>query len=105
MLEDTGRIDMVAEDRDGKVMLVITDAGTVENPDQRFTLLAEKMKTYVGFVTSEAFARRFPGRTPGDVTIHVMCSEPPTDRMMKVDRVAPGGKHDQAINVTFQHLP
>ncbi len=101
-LEETDRIDISTTTEDGKVQLVITDAGITTDPVKRLNLLIEKLKTYVSYVISEEFKIDHPGRIVKDVTILVMCRIPPTEQMEKITQVQPSGKPENAIPIVFQ---
>lgn len=104
-LEDTEHIDIITRSEDGKVMLVITDAGITTNPDERFNMLIEKLKTYVAYVMSEDFKKEYSGLTLNDINILIMCKIPPTEQMRQITKVTPKGEPEKAISVIFQVFP
>lgn len=105
MLEESDKIDMAVATPDGKLMLVITDAGITADPDQRFALLLAKLGSYVGYVVSEDFSRSHPKHKPADVVIRIMCAQPPSTKMQGLTQVSPSGRKDLSIPVEFQVFP
>jgi len=73
MLEDAEQIDIITQANDGKLILVITDAGITTDPDDRFAKLIEKLKTYVGYLTGQSFKAECElwGRTLGTLVLTV----------------------------------
>jgi hypothetical protein len=105
MLEESDQIDIITTSSDGKLQLVIADAGLITDPQQRFETFIRKLKAYVGYAISPDFKKDHPQHDIKDVQILVMCKIPPTDEMMKIKQVTPHGQHDQAIDVLFQVFP
>lgn len=105
MLEESDSIDMMVTSQDGKLLLVITDAGLTTDEDQRLALLASKLRTYVSYVWGKQFAVDHPQKKPSEVVIQVMCAMPPTPRMQSLTAVTPSGDPSRAVAVRFQHFP
>lgn len=105
MLEESDRIDIVTKSPDGKLTLVITDAGLTPDPEQRLEKLLSKLRTYVGFVIGPDFKKEYPQDDIKDVQILVVCKIPPTDEMKKIKQVTPHGEHEKTIDVLFQLFP
>ena len=105
MLEESDRIDIVTEAKDGKLTLVIADAGLTPDPKERLEKLLSKLRTYVGFVIGPDFKKDYPEHNIKDVQILVMCKIPPSEEMKKIKQVTPHGEHEKAIDVLFQVFP
>lgn len=104
MLEETDQIDMAARTDEG-IQLIITDAGMVEDDQERMALLLAKLRTYAAYVTSSQFASDLPNVPPDRVTIKVMCRTEPSAEMRQVRAVrakAPDGAEALAIPVEFE---
>ena len=90
-IEDPTTIDMVMTPAPGRVELVITDAGLIDDPDDRFQALLAKLGAYGHYVQSGALAEDAPDAE--SVGVVVMCRVPPTDAMRGVEAVrTPGGE-------------
>ncbi len=100
-LEDTDSIDMGLEPTPGKIQLVITDAGITTDPEERMKLFMEKLKTYVGFIMSPRFKTDYPNIQPKDVSISVVCKNPPTEKMAAITQVTPRGDRENQIAIEF----
>jgi hypothetical protein len=104
-LEDRGQLDLVFEDDDYKVNLGITDSGITTEPGERFRLLIEKVKAYIGYILSEGFQEDHPKVTSKDVRIVVFYKDSPTTEMLRVTKVNPSGRPEISIPVVFRHFP
>lgn len=102
-LEHSDRIDIVAQPAPGRIDLIIVDAGTTEDPDQRFQLLVAKLQTYIAYVASDQFRQAYPGVGPQHVTIKVFHPPeyPPTERMSKIAKIRPHGDASAEVPVIF----
>ncbi len=76
-LEFQNEIDIVSELQDGRVCLVLTDAGITTDPSQRVAALSVKLKTYLNYATSQQFETTCPGKTWRDVFIQILSKNPP----------------------------
>lgn len=101
-LEESYRIDIVTKTDEGKISLVITDAGLTTDPQERFAKLIAKLKAYVGYVMGKSFQDDHPGMSTQDVMIVVMCKTPPTEQMQEITQVTPSGDPHNSIPVVFQ---
>lgn len=105
MLEEPDKIDMAVATPDGKLLLVITDAGITVDAEQRFALLLAKLRTYVGYILSDEFSRAHSKHKPSDVVIRIMCAQPPSPQMQGLTQISPSGRKDLAIPVEIQVFP
>jgi len=86
-LEFQDEIDIVSELQDGRVCLVLTDAGITTDPGQRIAALSEKLKTYLSYATSPEFAKTCPGKTWQDVFIQIVSNNPPPPELDGLSRI------------------
>lgn len=92
-------IDIISKpNAEGKVCLIITDAGLTTDPDARFALLARKLQGYVNAVVNGDLAMECPDQKPSDFFIRVVCAHPPTEAMLKITSV---GQSANQIPVFF----
>ena len=106
-LDKPDTLDMVVTALDGRengVDLLLFDHGTASDESLRYTLLTQKLGTYVGFVMSDAFRSENPQSKPTDVVIHVLCKTQPNSAMQTVQAVFPRGDRVNRIPVTFEDL-
>ncbi len=101
-LEEPNKLDIIGKTKDGKIFLVITDAGITTNPDERFQRLIMKIQSYVNYVMSDSFKKEYPKIKPKDVIIRVICKNEPTDQMKQVENVGPKGDKENRISVTYE---
>jgi hypothetical protein len=104
-LENTDTIDILTNLRSiggHGVELYIVDGGTVGEDERRYQLLTAKLATYVQYVMSYEFFQEYPGLTPGDVTIRVVCAIPPTEAMAEITAVCAQSDLAHPITVTFE---
>jgi hypothetical protein len=98
-LENVTTIDIISKpNAEGKVCLIITDAGLTTDPDARFELLAKKLQGYANAVVNGELAMECPDQQPGDFFIRVVCAHPPTEAMLKITSV---GQTANQIPVSF----
>jgi hypothetical protein len=105
MLEEPDKIDMAFALPDGKLMLVITDAGITSDAEQRLGYFVAKLRTYLGYILSDEFTAEHPKHKPTDVVIRVMCAQPPSAQMQGMTRITPAERKDLSIPIEFQHFP
>lgn len=105
MLEEHGKIDMIATAPDGMIELVICDMGQTKDHEERNTHFREKLKTYVAYICSDEFKTRFPGKMISDIRICLMCMDAPTQMMSDNMRVCPRGMPSASIEVVVRRLP
>ncbi|MEM9554759.1 MAG: DUF6572 domain-containing protein [Acidobacteriota bacterium] len=104
-LADPTRIDLVARDSDGRLLLVITDAGLIDDPEERYAALTAKLRAYVTYAVAGQLAEEFPDVPLSDVVIRVVCAVPPTPEMEEITSVQPRDEPDKAIPVEFHVQP
>src|SRR6478672_6308531 len=105
-LEDLTCIDLVLKPgEDGKVGLVITDAGITTDPEQRYELFLKKVQGYVSCILSGQFDSTDPGRKPSDFYILLTSVNPATPQMQLIKAVTPRGRPQDAIEVRFEVWP
>ena len=105
MLEQPDVIDIVSTTPDGKVLLVITDAGLTADQGQRAAMYAEKLRAYVAYACSEELGRANPRKTLADVRIRIMSPTPPPGGLSGLSSVSPAGDPTRAIPVEFVRFP
>jgi hypothetical protein len=105
MLEQPDVIDIVSTTPDGKVLLVITDAGLTADQGQRAAMYAEKLRAYVAYACGEELGRAHPGKTLADVRIRIMSPTPPPGGLNGLSSVSPAGDPTRAIPVDFVLFP
>jgi hypothetical protein len=105
-LENEQTIDLeIGATPHAKVTLLIVDGGTHADEVERLQKFVAKLKNYVGFILSPAFADGHPGVAPRDVLIGVVCHQKPNAQMLQVTEVAPRGRPDATIRVAVAHCP
>lgn len=105
MLEEPNRIDMIGVTPDGRIMLVITDAGITTDPDRRFALFLANIETCLAYATSDRLAKDHPGKSLADVRIRLMCTNPPTEQMQQLTSVSPANQKDHQIPISIEVVP
>jgi len=105
MLEECDKIDATAITKDGKLELVVMDAGLTEDPEERYQHLIEKLKVYLFYLTKGDFKKDHPDRTATDTQIRVMCKLPPTDKMSQMSAVRNPDNPSEVVVIVFQHFP
>jgi len=101
-LEKTDVVDIVLKPQDGEITLVVVDAGTTPDPQERYALLLKKLGTYVGYATSAGFREQYPDIPVNNVTVRVICSIPPTEEMKQILNVGPSGDRINRMRVEFE---
>lgn len=95
-------IDMIlAPDRDGKVCLVITDAGMTTDPDKRNALFREKVRNYFGAVVDGHFKKEYPKLKTPDFHIKVISTTPPTPEMYELHSIQSRSRPEHHMEVRF----
>ncbi len=105
MIEDHTTIDMITRSKDGRIELVIVDAGETTDPEQRFRHLTEKLKAYAYYIVGGGFKKDFPDKGHHDVAVRVICRIPPTERMSRLIHLSDPSQPKQDIDIFYQHLP
>lgn len=104
MIEEADRIDMAMVAPDGRVILMISDGGITTDPQLRFELLKNKLRTYSSYVSSDDFTEDFPGKSERDTTVRVMSRIPATSEMLKIRAVAASGEPAKTILVEYENF-
>jgi hypothetical protein len=93
-------LDIVVKQRGGDgYRLIAYDEGDIQDPDERFRLMMEKLATYVHFVASGQFFEQYPDARDKALTITVVCKTPPSDTMICVEGVASREQPDIRVAV------
>jgi hypothetical protein len=106
-LQTADSIDIVCQPFPGdtcKLLLFITDDGSVSDELQRYQLLTAKLTTYIRYIVSQEFREKYPDIGPQDVIVRVICERPPNQAMTEIQSVAPrgeGGDTTKRIRVQF----
>ena len=104
-LEDLESIDIVLRpDQDGKVGLVIMDAGVTTNPKRRSKLFHEKVRGYFGAVVDGHFKNDFPKLKTPDFYIKAVCVTPPTPEMYELHTIASRSRPEHHMEVRFENM-
>ena len=101
-LEDPNTLDIVLKPKDGKLTLIITDAGLTIDSQERLNKLITKLKSYVGYIVSNEFKKEYSDIKPKDVIIKVVCKNEPTEQMKQITRIMPHGDKENMIQVEFE---
>jgi hypothetical protein len=100
-LEDPHVIDIITS-KDGRLQLVITDAGVTTDPRMRLALYRAKLDAYAMYVDSPEFAAAHPNFARADVSIEIICATPPPPEMVALTGVNPPGSLEPPIPVSAQ---
>jgi hypothetical protein len=101
-LEKTDVVDIVLKPQDGKITLVVVDAGTTSDPQERYALLLKKLETYVAYATSGGFREQHPHIPVNNVNVRVICAIPPTEEMTQILTIGPSGDRINRMAVEFE---
>ena len=101
-LEESDVIDLALKSKSGQLRLVITDSGETSDPALRFSLFCKKIKCYAEYVESPQFANQYPDILPGDVSIELVCDQPPTPEMSEIKGVALPGDSKVVLPITHK---
>jgi hypothetical protein len=88
-LRNATSIDLVTRfpGEPGRVALVIVDGGEIPDDLEREAALHRKLQTYLRFVGSGQFAQAFPILANAELSVEVVCSTAPTERMRQIEAV------------------
>jgi hypothetical protein len=100
-LEDEDAVDGWVRSPDGKPELIIVDDHIWNDDEERWSRLLDKLRSYIGFILGDEFAAQFPGTEACDVTIRVVCTQPPTQRMQQFTSFAPVGDETNRIKLSY----
>jgi len=102
-LEDPNVIDIILRpDAEGKVCLIITDAGVTTGPASRYALFREKVINYCTAVIEGHFKQEYPDLSTSDFYIKVISENPPTPEMYAMAVVGSKSRPDRRMNVHFE---
>ncbi len=104
-LDNPDTIDLTTKSLPGdecRLGLYVVETDVTRDEAKRYEMLVRKLGTYAEFVVSEEFAREFPGITPADVLIRVLCASQPGEAMRQIATVHPRGREEQSIPVTCE---
>src|SRR5689334_18388565 len=99
-LQEADVLDAISVNPDGRPNLVIRDDGLWDDDDLRWSCLLDKLKSYIGYIHSDDFAAEYPGVAPREVTVEVVCRQPPSPRMAALTSFAPRGDEANRIALT-----
>lgn len=100
-LKESDVVGGIAENPAGRPHLLILDDGTWTDDDKRWMSLLVKLRSYIGFICGDGFAAKFPGVEPKEVTIEVICDQPPSERMAQFTSFAPAGDETNRISPSY----
>ena len=100
-LEEQQVIDGVRKTEDGKIVLVISDTGTVANPQERVSSLVQKLKSYINSIVAGDIKRDHPEKTAQDFVIEVECRREPTPEMRSITQVMPPKDPANAVQIRY----
>jgi hypothetical protein len=106
-LQSVDTIDIVAnslEDIPNGLELYIVDSGGTKNEIERYTLLTDKLSTYVYYITSDDFKNKNPNTQTSNVVIRVLCQHPPNEAMLEITAVMPHGDSANRVQVVYENL-
>ena len=86
-LEDSSSVDMVGKTQDGRLGLYITDSGQTSNDVERLEKLKNKIECY-GHYIADKVATDYQEYGANNIEIIVLCKNPPTKEMLRVDSVS-----------------
>jgi len=70
-----------------RVALVVCDSGEPQDPASREGALQKKLAAYLQFIVSGQFATDYPQFLDRELLILVVCLNPPTEGMKKIDGI------------------
>ena len=101
-LEDTDVIDIVLNpNADGKVELVIMDAGVTTDPRRRTKLFQDKVRGYFVAVVNGHFTERFPHLKTPDFCVKAVCAHAPTPEMYEFHTLHSKSRPEHHMEVRF----
>jgi hypothetical protein len=102
-LEDPNVIDIILRpDAEGKVCLIISDAGVTTDPASRYALFRQKVINYCTAVIEGHFKQEYPDLSTPDFYIKVISEHPPTQEMYAMSVVGSKSRPDQRMDVHFE---
>ncbi len=82
-----------------KVSLVAYDGGEVPDPADREEALQKKLRSYLEFVASGQFLKTYPQHSDLGVDIMVVCLNPPTEGMKKIQGIRDHDRPETFLSV------
>lgn len=76
-IAETDTIDLIAQDAEGRVLLVMVEERPWGVGNAQDTQLREKINTYAGYVLEGGLEREYPDTVGQPVLIQLNCTEPP----------------------------
>jgi hypothetical protein len=83
-----------------KVSLVAYDGGEVPDATDREEALQKKLRSYLEFVASGQFLQTYPQYSDIGVDIMVVCLNPPTESMKKIQGIRDHDRPETFLTVT-----
>ncbi|MDZ8171638.1 DUF6572 domain-containing protein [Microbacterium xanthum] len=99
-IADTNKIDLVAQEADGTVILVMFEERPWGCDPRQSSQLQEKINLYVGYVLDGSLARQYPETTGKPVRIRLDCAEMPTGHIAHI--TAHAASQLRARSIEFQ---
>lgn len=99
-LEETDKLDGVAIDDEGRLVLLLTDAYGWDDEAEHLMLLQEKINSYATFVEGRQYEQLFPNASIEDFVISIVFAEPITENCLKFLQSAANQLNEQ-LNMTI----
>jgi hypothetical protein len=100
-LRDTEKIDVVGKGPGGGYDLFIYDAGDVTDEAERYSLLTQKLQSYLEYVANGQYREQVPEASADAFTVRVICHSPPNDEMRQITRLRLTGETVTQLPVAF----
>ncbi len=103
-LRNSEIVDIVVkspERENGIDLIIVETPGECESEVERFQLLLQKLRAYVGYAISPDFLHDHPQTKISDVVIRVFYSTPPNAQMAEIINVGPKGDRVNRITVVY----
>jgi hypothetical protein len=103
MLDDPQTIDMVIYPHSDSLLLVINDffSWPEADADDRLSQFHAKLERYAEYVASRRFSEDHPLVHRSNVFISVLTVSPPSQRMLRIAKVATPGRPSYELRVLF----
>ena len=83
-LDKENAVDLIATDKDGKVLLVIVEDRPWGAEDRQPLQLRAKLNSYASYAVDRAFEKLYPETSGRSVVIQLHCAERPTGEIMDI---------------------
>lgn len=107
-LEQLDKVDFIVMPHAGvsdKIELIITDPGTITDPELRCKTLLKKLTYYFNIIISDSFKRKYPYNSLEEILIKVLSLTQPTEKMRKLNYVSyPGESNNPKRRVEIKYL-